>query len=55
MNKTTLTLGIALAAAACGATATAQTIKQSNTQAIRYAVQAATHPDDFKHFETEKM
>ena len=55
MNKTTLTLGIALAAAACGATATAQAIRQSSNQAIRYAVQAATHPDDFKHFETEKI
>ena len=61
MNKTTLTLGIALAAAACGATAQTirqsgnQAITQSNTQAIHYAVQAATHPDDFKNFETAKI
>ena len=43
MNKSILTLGIALAAAACGATE------------IRFAVQTATHPDDFRNFETAKI
>ena len=43
MNKSILTLGIALAAAACGATE------------IRFAVQTATHPDDFRNFDTAKI
>ncbi len=41
--KAALALGAAVAALACGATE------------VKYMVQTATHPDDFKHFETQKI